>query len=202
MSRKRRRAKSSALSERWEALVLAAALRMIRPGMDEPDAELGEPDAEPGPGCAAGIAPRTCHCRRTAPSGRPWRRKMRSSLARTVGLLLVGAGLQAGAEARMIVDQGQRVARASVAEPDPALEVHLPEQIGRLLLEAPCGRRARRPGQGSAPWRDRIAWTVDTAGTATPCRARPWAILRAPQAGCASRRATTRASSAAGLRSG
>ncbi len=41
-----------------EALVLAAALRMVGPGVDEPDLELGQPDPQLGPAGALAVAPR------------------------------------------------------------------------------------------------------------------------------------------------
>ena len=67
----------------------------------------------------------------------------------------------------------------------------------------------RWPGFGGAlslgltrPFRHRIWCTVDGAGTASPCRFKQCAILRAPQAGCWSRIASTCASVPASLRRG
>ena len=56
---------------------------------------------------------------------------------------LIRAGGQARGKARVIVDHGQRVASRPVDEWQVALEVHLPQQIGSLLLEAVAwnGRR-------------------------------------------------------------
>src|SRR5262245_47802079 len=50
--------------------------------------------------------------------------------------LLVGAGLQAKDVTRMIIDDGQRMTVGAVGERHVTLEVHLPQQIGSLLLEA------------------------------------------------------------------
>jgi hypothetical protein len=71
--------------------------------MDQADAELGEPDAEPGPGCAAGIAPRRAIVDEEG-VGQAMAAKDALQPGAHRGLLLVGAGLQARTEARMIVD--------------------------------------------------------------------------------------------------
>lgn len=52
------------------------------------------------------------------------------------GTLLVGTSLQAQHIARVIVDHGQRMASRPVGERQVALEVHLPQLIGSVLLEA------------------------------------------------------------------
>ena len=57
------------------------------------------------------------------------------------GPAFVGAGLQADREARMVVEQGQRVA-ARPADGEMALEVHLPKIVGGGVLEA--DKRAMR----------------------------------------------------------
>src|SRR5579859_6772106 len=61
--------------------------------------------------------------------------------------LLVAAGRKADRVARVVVDDRQRMAAALAGKRHPALEVHLPEKVRRLLLEAPSGARAaeRRP---------------------------------------------------------
>lgn len=55
---------------------------------------------------------------------------------------LIAASLQAQIVARAIVDDGQRMALGIVAEPHPALEVHLPQQVRRRHLEALDRRQA------------------------------------------------------------
>jgi hypothetical protein len=60
--------------------------------------------------------------------------------------LLVGAGVQARREAGMIIDDGRGMTAFPTGEPDPALEVHLPQKIVGFLLEALIG-------QARALWR-------------------------------------------------
>src|ERR1700754_2095426 len=50
--------------------------------------------------------------------------------------LLVSASLQAQDVTRVIVNHRQRMTARAIAERHAALEVHLPQQIGSLLLEA------------------------------------------------------------------
>ncbi len=87
----------------------------------------------------------------------------------------------------MIVDQRQRTAALPVHQPYPALEVHLPQQVGRVLLEsqrAPAPRPPPAPSACGAP-----GSRAPSTGRRRhrPSRASTAAILRAPQAGCADR---------------
>ena len=50
--------------------------------------------------------------------------------------LLISTGTDAQRITRMVVDHRQGVARCAIGERHLALEVHLPEQVGRLLLES------------------------------------------------------------------
>src|SRR5690242_2705877 len=140
-----------------EALVLAPALRMIGPAVDHTDAELEQPHAELGPRLLGRRTPRASivdeHGLRQAVAAKR-RLEMRSH-----GLaLFVTAGRKAQREPRMIVDHGQRMARRAVAQPHVALEVHLPKQVWRLLLEPPIRltRDARRGTDASMPTQDRV----------------------------------------------
>ena len=152
--------------------------------------------------CAGRVAPRARRCRRrTLPAARSGGRSAPIGLHGAA--LLVGAGFKAKRVARMIVHHGQRMAAAAVGERDPALEVHLPEQVRASASRTGWSRRRRRPaaerydhgGAGShARSRARAA--------PIPSRARQRAILRAPQAGCASRTASMRSSIAVSVRAG
>ena len=59
---------------------------------------------------------------------------------------LAAAGFQQEVEAAVVVEHGQGVAGAAVAGADPALEVHLPEFVGGVALEAPPPRAGRAGG--------------------------------------------------------
>jgi hypothetical protein len=50
----------------------------------------------------------------------------------------------------MIIQDRQRMTAAVIGQPDPALEVHLPEQVGRRLFEALMGLRSPRWGNNLA----------------------------------------------------
>ena len=69
---------------------------------------------------------------------------------------LVGAGLEHQREARVIVEHGQRMAADGCANGgEVALEVHLPEFVGRRAFKALKGaRRRRRPVEQTAAAQD------------------------------------------------
>ena len=90
-----------------------------------------------------------------------------------------------------------------------------PPRSARPPMKSPCQTRfgsaasnrssacRGRAGSGSRPWRRRIPVTVLGAGTVShPSRSTTGTSLRPPQAGWASRRATTAASTAGGVRPG
>lgn len=108
-----------------EALVLAAALRMVRLGVDGLHAELEQPQLQRRP--------------LSGPAAAPWRavvdidRLGQAMVAESPfqasshGLrLLVGAGRQADGEARMVVDHRQGMQPGATVQAHAALEVHLP----------------------------------------------------------------------------
>ena len=64
--------------------------------------------------------------------------------------LLIGASRQTGHEARVVINDGQGMAALAARQRDPALEVHLPHQVRRRLLEALAGP-VRRRAQGIDP---------------------------------------------------
>src|SRR5262249_27271400 len=123
-----------------EALVLAAALRVIRPAVQNSDVELEQPHTEPGPTLPAGSSPRTAVVdeegfrQPVAAKG-----QLQSSLHGAA--LLVGAGFQTQVIARMVVQDSQGMASASIGKRNPAFEIHLPEQIWCRLLKPLMGYR-------------------------------------------------------------
>ena len=131
--------------------VLAAALWVIRPAVQDGDAELQEPHTKPGPACLRGIPPGAA----VVDEQRLWQAiategHLQMALHRDA--LFIGAGLEARHIARMVVHHGQRMAAHPIAEPDPALEVHLPQQVRRRPLEALRGpRRAGRRNYAAVP---------------------------------------------------
>src|ERR1700710_338870 len=127
-----------------EAFVLTAALRMIRTAVDDPDAELEQPYLEPRPALARRVSPRRAvvdeeRIRQAVVAEGPLQPLAHGLAA------LIRTGLQAKIVARMIVHHRQRMALRIVAKPDPAFEVHLPQQVRRRHLEAlACHRAAQR----------------------------------------------------------
>ena len=117
-----------------EAFVLAAALRVIGTAVQDIDAEFEKPYPEAGPALPRRVAPWRAVVdekgigQAIAPEG-----LLQTALHRSA--LLVSARLQTNRKARVIVDHRQGVAERRVGKPDPALEVHLPETVRRLLLE-------------------------------------------------------------------
>jgi len=93
--------------------------------------------------------PTARHCRqRRPPAGRSGEDPLQSSLYRAA--LLVAAGFQAEVVARMVVKDSQRMAAAAVTQRDPALEVHLPQQVWRWPLEALLRRSSTRRRNNAA----------------------------------------------------
>ena len=141
-----------------EALILATALWVIGSAVQQLNAELEQPDPEAGPVLAPrGIAPGRAvvdeHCVRQAIAAKGC---LQMALYRAV--LFVSAGRKARCKARMIVHDGQGMAMHAIGEPHPAFEIHLPEQVRSLLLEAlmrPCGR-ARRANDKAMPLQNRV----------------------------------------------
>src|SRR5215510_1883255 len=124
-----------------KALVLAAALRVKGPAMQDVDAELEQPHAQPGPGRAHRIAPRAAIVDEER-RGEPIAAECDLELALNRFALLVGTGGKTNRKARVIINNGQRMASRVVGQPHPALEVHLPQQIRRFLLKALIGSGA------------------------------------------------------------
>src|ERR1700674_3911371 len=111
-----------------EALVLAAALRMVGARMQDIDAKLQQPDTKSRPTLARGITPGCAvvdeeSFRQTILTEHP----LQALLYRVC--LLIGASLQTYGVTRMIVQDGQGMAPARVGQFDPTLEVHLPEKV-------------------------------------------------------------------------
>jgi hypothetical protein len=140
-----------------KALVLAARLRVTWPGMHHPDAELEQPDLEPGPVDAGTVAPRRAVVgvegigQAIAPEGG-------GQMILHGQPLFVGTGFQTQGIPRMIVDHGQRVAVGPVDQRHVAFEVHLPQLIWRLFLETMpwIRRRALRRFDSSVPAQDLV----------------------------------------------
>src|SRR4051812_1908389 len=127
-----------------EAFVLASALRMVGPAVDGPDPELEKPYRQLGPGVFKGEAPRAAivdeHRIRQSVTAE---RRLKMSAHRRA--LFVVTSSQAQRKARVVVQHRQRVTGHAVLQRTVPLEVHLPELIGRILLEARVrlSRRAR-----------------------------------------------------------
>src|SRR5256885_5369039 len=118
-----------------EAFILAAALRVVRTTVNDGDAELEKPYRKPCPSFTRGVSP-----------GRAIvdEERLRQAVvaegsfqAATSGAAgLIGESLQAQVIARVIVYYRQWMALRLIAKPHPALEVHLPQQIGCRHLKA------------------------------------------------------------------
>src|SRR3954471_1900671 len=163
-----------------EALVLAAALRVIGPAVDHGDAELEQPDAKPSPRLCGGEAPRPAVID-IYRFGQPVAAERALQMSFDGPALLIGASCQAEREARVIIDHGERVTGGAIADRHVALEVHLPKQVGRFLFEPQVSLpgRAGRRHHAPVPVQDRM----QSAGTSCPARERQRAILRAPHTG-------------------
>jgi len=127
-----------------EALILAAALRVVGPAVQEIDAELDEPHTEPGEALSRAVAPRRAvvdeHRIRQAILAKG---PVKGATHR--GLLFIGTGGKADGIARVVVHHRQRMASLPIGERHPAFEVHLPQKIWSFLLEPPeWTRRAER----------------------------------------------------------
>src|SRR5436190_17506727 len=133
------------LQRAMEAFVLSSALRMIGPAVDHPDAKLQKPDRQPSPWVFKGEAPGAAIVNEHR-IGQPVTAEGLLQMPLYGRALLVVASRQAQREPRMIVQHRQRVTGHAVLERAMSLEVHLPELVGRLLLEADVGlsRPARR----------------------------------------------------------
>jgi hypothetical protein len=123
-----------------EALVLALGLRMIGAAMTNPDTEPDQPQAQAGGGQIA-VAPRRAVVhqyggRQPIAAKHPGQRLLHG------GPGLVGAGLKQHGEARMVIEHGQWMTAAAVEQGKVALEVHLPQGVGRDMFEALPGALA------------------------------------------------------------
>src|SRR6202008_2423109 len=98
------------------------------------DAELEQPDAQPCPALAARIppGPAIVHEEGLWQSVAPERAIEPALHGRA---LLVGTGFKAHIVARVVVHDGQRMTPDAIGNRYPTLEVHLPEQVRRRLLE-------------------------------------------------------------------
>src|ERR1700733_9703076 len=148
-----------------EALVLTLSLRMIRARVDNVDAELEQPDTEFGPSDLRASAPRHAVVdQERVGQAIALKRPFEVLLDRRA--LLIETGLQAQGIAGMIVDHGERVTHLSVAQSEASLEVHLPDVVRGLMLEAGVLRRLRR-------WRN----AVMPAQNGVDCRCHRYALV-------------------------
>ena len=143
---------------------------MVGAAVHEFDVELQQPDAEPCPRPVRPVAPRRAvvdqqRARKPVTPEHRFEARLHALPA------LVRARRQAQQVARVVVDRRQRMAALPVAQHHPALEVHLPHQVRRGMLEAAgcparslrvrhdpavphqnrMDRRCRRNGQSFAP---------------------------------------------------
>src|SRR5438874_6650594 len=117
-----------------EALVLALGLRMIGPAMADPDPQAHEPHSEFRIALAARIAPRRAVVHQHGQRQTIATEDLYQALAGS-HVLLVAAGLKPQGIARMVVENGERMT-AAAADREMALEVHLPQIVGLIALEA------------------------------------------------------------------
>ena len=184
-----------------EALVLAQGLGVIGAAVADGDAQAQQPDPERGVGIARPVAPRRAVVEHHAPrQAVTLERGHQAGLDR--GPALVRAGLQTEREARMVIEQGERMAAPGVVG-EVSLEVHLPEFVGPVPLEADHRVRREQLALVQAPVAaqnrgDRRGRRDLGAPRSRSLRAN----LRPPQRGCAQRSATTFASTSAGVRRG
>ena len=120
------------LQAAMESLNLALRLWMVGPGVADPDALSHQPDFQ------GGVDPGLVTPWRTVIHGHALRQTVSAKHSNKLffhGLaLLIGASGDAQREAGMVIQYRQRVA-AAMTHTDVSLEVHLPQIIGRLMLE-------------------------------------------------------------------
>src|SRR5262245_35044042 len=145
------------LQRSMEAFVLSSALRMIRPAVDHPDAKLQKPDRQHGPRVFKGEAPRAAIVDEHG-IGQPVTVECRLQMPAYRRALFVVTGSQTQRESRVIVQHRQWVTGHAVLQRTVSLEVHLPELVGRFLLEANVrlSRRARRLRHATVPAQDLV----------------------------------------------
>src|SRR4051794_18908098 len=114
---------------------------MIGAAVDDADAELEQPYLEPRPALPRRVSPRRAVIDEETIRQAVVAEGHLEPIAHGIAAL-IGTGLQAQIIARMIVHHRQRMALRFVAEPDPALEVHLPQLVRFRHLEALACRRA------------------------------------------------------------
>ena len=138
-----------ALEGAVEALVLAQGLGVVRAAVADGDPQAPQPDRQGRVGMGGVIAPGTAvvdqHAVRQAIA-----LEGRDQVAAHGGGALVGAGDQAEGVARVVVQDGQRMAAPRPTGP-AALEVHLPEGVGIGVLEALPGARLAGAPRGVQP---------------------------------------------------
>ena len=185
-----------------ETLVLAQRLGVVGPAVADGDAQAAQPDGERGVGMGRVIAPGTAVVDQET-VGQPIALEDRDQVGLHGRGALVGTGRQAEGVARVVVEDGQRVAAPSAAGP-AGFEVHLPQGVGVRMLKALEGARLAGPlrgVQGAMPPQDRgdgggRGQRLDALGASST------RSLRAPQVGCCARRASTACSIAGAVRAG
>src|SRR6185437_7415391 len=103
------------LQRAMETFVLSSALRMIGSAVDHPDAELQEPDRQPGPGVFKGEAPGAAIVDEHR-IGQPVTAECLLEMSAYGGALFVVTSSQAQREARVIVQHRQRVTGHAVLQ--------------------------------------------------------------------------------------
>src|SRR3954462_10665917 len=119
---------------------------MIGTAVNDADTELEQPYFEPRPALSRWVSPRRSVVDEETTRQAVVAEGHLEPIAHGIAAL-IGTGLQAHIVTRMIVDHRQGMALRFVAEPDPALEVHLPQLVRLRHLEAlACRRAAQRRG--------------------------------------------------------
>src|SRR5215212_7916118 len=137
------------LQRAMEALVLTAALWMVRPAVQDGDAELEQPYRELRPALAGRISPRVAVVDEEG---------LRQSIAAEdqfqsvlYGVApLIGAGRKTKIVARMVVHHGQGMAPTAARKRHVTLEVHLPKLVGLGPLKAQMSCSTAQRGNNPA----------------------------------------------------
>jgi len=117
-----------------ETLFFALSLRMARPTVTNPNAQLQQPDRQRSVGMLAVTAPGRAVIQQHPLRQSVTAKGFRQSLLNRVPPL-IAAPLQADGIAGMIIQHRQGVTAGSIAQGKMPFEVHLPQLIGGLMLE-------------------------------------------------------------------
>ena len=118
-----------------KALIFTAALRVIRPAVQNADAEFKQPHGKPRPALPTRISPRTAIVDKEGLRQPITAEGVLQSLLHRLAPL-IATGLQTHVVPRMVVEHRQGMAAPAIAKCHPAFKVHLPQQFRRSLLKS------------------------------------------------------------------